>query len=102
MIGIKPFASGSIFKSGGKPDSQTKQEDDERARLALRYVLCCEPLSCAIPGLITIDQVKNAAAAVKERRQLDLAEVERFDALVQDMWANLPPNYHWLRNWEWV
>lgn len=102
MIGIKPFASGSIFKSGGKPDSQTKQEDDERARLALRYVLCCDALSCAIPGLITIDQVKNAAAAVKERRQLDLAEVERFDELVREMWANLPPNYHWLRNWEWV
>jgi len=102
MIGIKPFASGSIFKSGGKPDSQTRQEDDERARLALRYVLCCDVLSCAIPGLITIDQVKNAAAAVKERRQLDLAEAERFDALVQDMWANLPPNYRWLRNWEWV
>jgi aryl-alcohol dehydrogenase-like predicted oxidoreductase len=102
MIGIKPFAGGSIFKSGGKPDSQTKQGDDERARLALRYVLCCDVLSCAIPGLITIDQVKNAAVAVKERRQLDVAEAERFNALVQDMWANLPPNYHWLRNWEWV
>ncbi len=102
MIGIKPFASGSIFKSGGKPDSQTKRGDDERARLALRYVLCCDVLSCAIPGLITIDQVRNAAAAVRERRQFDLAEAERFDALVHDMWANLPPNYHWLRNWEWV
>jgi uncharacterized protein len=102
MIGIKPFASGSIFKSGGRPDSQTKPEDDERARLALRYVLCCDVLSCAIPGLITVDQVKNAAAAVKERRQFDLAEVERFDTLVQDMWANLPPHYDWLRNWEWV
>jgi aryl-alcohol dehydrogenase-like predicted oxidoreductase len=102
LIGIKPFASGSIFKSGGKPDSQTKQEDDERARLALRYVLCCDALSCAIPGLITIDQVKNAAAAVRERRQLGLREAEHFDAAVRDMWANLPPHYHWLRNWEWV
>ena len=73
-----------------------------RARLALRYVLCCDVLSCAIPGLITVDQVKNAAAAVKERRQFDLAEAERFDALVKEMWANLPENYQWLRHWEWV
>ena len=102
FIGIKPFASGSIFKSGGKPDSATRQEDDERARLALRYVLCCDVLSCAIPGLITVEQVKNAAAAVKERRQFDVAEAERFDALVAEMWANLPENYQWLRHWEWV
>jgi len=102
FIGIKPFASGSLFKSGGKPDSATRQEDDERARLALRYVLCCDVLSCAIPGLITVDQVKNAAAAVKERRQFDVAETERFDVLVAEMWANLPENYQWLRHWEWV
>jgi aryl-alcohol dehydrogenase-like predicted oxidoreductase len=102
FIGIKPFASGSVFKSGGKPDSATRQEDDDRARLALRYVLCCDVLSCAIPGLITVDQVKNAAAAVKERRQFDVAEAERFDALVAEMWANLPENYQWLRHWEWV
>jgi hypothetical protein len=62
----------------------------------------CDVLSCAIPGLITVDQVKNAAAAVKERRQFDVAEVERFDALVAEMWANLPENYQWLRHWEWV
>jgi aryl-alcohol dehydrogenase-like predicted oxidoreductase len=102
FIGIKPFASGSIFKCGGRPDSATRQEDDDRARLALRYVLSCDVLSCAIPGLITVDQVKNAAAAVKERRQFDVAEVERFDALVAEMWANLPENYQWLRHWEWV
>jgi len=102
FIGIKPFASGSVFKSGGQPDSATRQEDDDRARLALRYVLSCDVLSCAIPGLLTVDQVKNAAAAVQERRQFDVAEAERFDALVADMWTNLPENYRWLRHWEWV
>ena len=102
FIGIKPFASGSVFKSGGKPDSATRQEDDDRARLALRYVLGCDVLSCAIPGLVTIDQVKNAAAAVRERRQFDVAETHQFNTLVADMWANLPEDYEWLRHWEWV
>lgn len=102
MIGIKPFASGMVFKSRGTPDSPTKEEDDERARMALRYVLCCDVLTAAIPGLITVDQVKNAAAAVRERRQLDLAEAKRYRQITHEMWANLPQDYGWLRDWEWV
>ena len=102
MIGIKPFASGSVFKSRGKPDSGTKKEDDERARMVLRYVLCCAVLTAAIPGLVTVDQVKNAAAAVKERREFDLAEARKYEEITKDMWANLPKDYQWLRDWEWV
>jgi aryl-alcohol dehydrogenase-like predicted oxidoreductase len=102
FIGIKPFASGALFASQGTPDSATRQEDDERARLALRHVLCCDLLAAAIPGLITVDQVKNAAAAVKERRQFDMAEAARHQQLTTEMWRNLLPSCHWLRDWEWV
>lgn len=102
MIGIKPFASGTVFKSLGEPDSPTKEEDDQRARLMLRYVLCCDVLTAAIPGLITVDQVNNAARAVKEGRQFDLAELRRCEEITRGMWDNLPPDYRWLRDWEWV
>jgi aryl-alcohol dehydrogenase-like predicted oxidoreductase len=102
LIGIKPFASGTIFKSGGAPDSATKQEDDERGQLALRHVLSTDALHCTIPGLITVDQVKNAVAAVKERRRFDLAETERLQQMVREMWDNLPHAYQWLREWKWV
>jgi len=102
MIGIKPFAGGTLFLSQGGPDSATKEEDDQRARMALRYVLSCDVLTCAIPGLITVGQVKNAAAAAKERRRFDLAEAKRFEQITQEMWHKLPQHYHWLRNWEWV
>lgn len=102
MIGIKPFASGNVFQSKGEPDSETRQEDDERARLALRHVLCCDVLNAAIPGLITVDQVKNAAAAVNERRQFDLAETARYRQITRQMWAELPEDYQWLKDWEWV
>ncbi len=102
LIGIKPFASGTIFQSAGAPDSATKREDDERARLAIRYVLACDALHCTIPGLVTVDQVLNAAAAVRERRQFDLAETQRLEQMVRQMWANLPHSYEWLRDWEWV
>jgi len=102
FIGIKPFASGAVFKSRGQPDSPTKEEDDERARMVLRYVLSCNQLTAAIPGLITIDQVKNAAAAVTERREFDMAEQQKYDEMTREMWANLPRDYGWLKNWEWV
>ncbi|MBP7937108.1 MAG: aldo/keto reductase [Phycisphaerae bacterium] len=102
LIGIKPFAGGSLFGSGGTPDSPTKQEDDERARMAIRYVLCNDVLTAAIPGLITVDQVMNVAAAIQERRQFDRAEAARYETLTDRMWADLPDDYQWLRQWEWV
>jgi aryl-alcohol dehydrogenase-like predicted oxidoreductase len=102
MIAIKPFASGNLFASRGAPDSPTKEEDDQRARMALRYVLCCDALSAAIPGLITVGQVKNAAAAVAERRKFEAAEAGRYRKLAANMWRNLPADYQWLHHWRWV
>jgi len=102
MIGIKPFASGNLFASRGTPDSPTKRDDDARARMALRYVLCCDVLGASIPGLITVDQVKNAAAAVSERRQFEKAENIEHRRLAAGMWQRLPADYDWLREWEWV
>ena len=102
LFGIKPFASGSVFRSRGEINPDTQKEDDERARLSLRYVLCNDALTAPIPGLISVEQVKNAALAVTERRQLDLADARRLERLTTEMWANLPPEYQWLKEWEWV
>jgi len=102
-FGIKPFASGSVFRSRGAPDSSSKQVDDDRARLTLRHILASnDALTAPIPGLITVDQVRNAALAVTERRKLDLAETRHLDQAVGEMWANLPEDYEWLKEWEWV
>ena len=102
-FGIKPFASGSVFRSRGAPESPTKADDDECARLTLRYVLRSnDALTAPIPGLITVDQVKNAARAVTERRNFDLAEARRYDEVVSERWASLPEDYQWLREWEWA
>ncbi|MBI4579179.1 MAG: aldo/keto reductase [Planctomycetes bacterium] len=102
MLGIKPFASGSVFRSRGAINPATQKIDDERARLTLRYVFCNDALTAAIPGLISVEQVANAAQAVAERRQFDEAEARRFERAVHDMWANLPEDYQWLKDWQWV
>ena len=70
--------------------------------MALRYVLSSDVLSASIPGLITVEQVKNAATAVKERRQFESAEARLYERLTANMWQRLPADYDWLRGWEWV
>jgi len=100
VFGIKPFADNSLFQGDSSPNSPHKQEDDQRARLALRYVLTNPAISAPIPGLVSIDQVNNAAAAIAERRKLDQKESALLEKATENMWARLRPGYEWLRNWE--
>jgi len=100
-FGIKPFASGSLFKGSSAPDDPHREEDDRRARLAIRYILC-NPYIIPIPGLISTQQVDNVAKAVMERRELDLAEANELEGAMNEAWAHLPEGYQWLKDWEYV
>jgi len=100
-FGIKPFASNSLFKGSSAPDDPHTAEDDKRARLAIRYVLC-NPHIVPIPGLISAHQIDNVAKAVMERRKLDLAEAEELREAMDRAWAKLPADYQWLKDWEYV
>jgi aryl-alcohol dehydrogenase-like predicted oxidoreductase len=102
MLGIKPFASNSLFKGDGSPQSPEAEEDDRRARLAIRYILGNPAMTAPIPGLISPHQVDNVVKAVQERRELDTNEKVELEQATQDMWASLPPHYDWLREWEYV
>ena len=102
VFGIKPFASNSLFKGTSAPDDPNAAEDDRLARLAIRYILCNPAITAPIPGLISTQQVANMVKAIKERRQLDVAEKAELEDATKEMWANLPENYKWLRDWEYV
>jgi aryl-alcohol dehydrogenase-like predicted oxidoreductase len=102
ILGIKPFASNSLFQGDGSPDSPHAEADDRIARMAIRYILCNPVITAPIPGLISQHQVDNMARAVKERRQLDLAERGELQRASERAWANLPGNYQWLKDWEYV
>jgi len=101
-FGIKPFASNSLFKGSSAPDDPQAEEDDRRARLAIRYILCNPAITAPIPGLISPHQVDNMARAVKEHRKLDVAEAQELKKSMDEAWANLPANYQWLKDWEYV
>ena len=93
-FGIKPFGGGSLF--GG-----AAEERDRRARLAIRYILQTNTV-IPIPGMNSVAHVDNVVKAVMERRELDVKEQAELRDASREMWANLPPNYQWLRDWEYV
>ncbi len=101
-FGIKPFASNSIFNGTSKPNDPNAEKDNEIARLAIRYILCNKAITAPIPGLISVEQVDNAALAVAERRELDVEEKARLEQAMDRAWANLPYHYQWLKDWEYV
>jgi aryl-alcohol dehydrogenase-like predicted oxidoreductase len=93
-FGIKPFGAGSLFQGAA-------EESDRRARLAIRYIMLTNTV-VPIPGMEKPGQVENVAKAVKERRELDAKEQAELQGVSRQMWANLPPKYEWLRDWEYV
>jgi predicted aldo/keto reductase-like oxidoreductase len=102
VFGIKPFASNSLFRGNSAPDSPDAEEDDRRARLTIRYILCNTAITAPIPGLINAHQVDNVAKAVMEHRELDVAEAAELEKAADEMWAKLPEEYQWLKDWEYV
>ena len=101
-FGIKPFASNSVFKGDSSPNSPHFEEDNRIARLALRCILCNPAITAPMPGIISVQQVDNAALAVKERRELDVRERAELNRAMEHAWASLPADYQWLKNWEYV
>jgi aryl-alcohol dehydrogenase-like predicted oxidoreductase len=96
-FGIKPFASNSLFHGAKTPEEKSK-----RARMAIRHILGNPAITAPIPGLACVEEVDNMADAIKEHRKLDLAEARELDRITENMWANLPRDYEWLRDWEYV
>jgi aryl-alcohol dehydrogenase-like predicted oxidoreductase len=101
-FGIKPFSGTALFKGDSSPDSPHAEEDDRLARMAIRYILATDAITAPIPGLINTHQVDNMAKAVKERRELDVAEAQELEKAMDEAWAKLPADYQWLKDWEYV
>ena len=102
VFGIKPFASNSLFKGNSAPNNPYAEEDNERARLAVRYILGNLSITAPIPGLVSRQQVENMVRSVKERRQLDAKETRTLGNAAVEAWARLPEEYQWLKAWEYV
>ncbi len=102
VLGIKPFGGNSLFKGDSSPNSPHAREDDRRARMAIRNILHNPAITAPIPGLVNIAQVDNMVKAIRQRRELNTAEKAQLEKASRDMWASLPDDYQWLKDWEYV
>jgi aryl-alcohol dehydrogenase-like predicted oxidoreductase len=102
VFGIKPFSSNALFQGDGSLDSPTAEEDSRMARLAIRHILATDVITAPIPGMINTQQVDNMVQALQEDPELSLAETLELERAMDRAWANLPANYQWLKNWEYV
>jgi aryl-alcohol dehydrogenase-like predicted oxidoreductase len=102
VFGIKPFANNSLFRGDSSPDSPEAERDDRVAREAIRYILNNPAITAPIPGMINTHQVDNVVKAVKEGRELAATEAKELEQAMDEAWARLPTDYHWLKNWEYV
>lgn len=98
-FGIKPFASASLFKGNSSPGNAHEKEDNKIARLTIRAILTNPVITAPIPGLITPEQVDNVSISVLQRRALDVKEQAMLDAATDRAFANLPPYYQFLNDW---
>jgi aryl-alcohol dehydrogenase-like predicted oxidoreductase len=101
-FGIKPFASGSMFRGDSSPGNPHEEEDNKIARLTIRAILTNPVITAPIPGIITPEQVDNVAIAVLQRRALDKEEQSQLDAATDRAFATLPRHYQWLNDWNYV
>jgi len=101
-FGIKPFSNNTLFNGDSSLSSPHAEKDDQLARMAIRYILATDVITAPIPGMINTHQVDNVVKAVKERRQLDVAEARELQQAMDKAWAKLPADYQWLKDWEYV
>jgi predicted aldo/keto reductase-like oxidoreductase len=108
VITIKPFMGGSLF--GGRETraiaakGDRSEEENDLARLTLQCILgLSDAITAVIPGQSTVSEAKNAALA-SSTRQLghSAAATEWLRRVTDQQWADLPQEYAWLRDWEFV
>jgi len=107
VITIKPFFGGSLFQSHGQVKTGawgvgSKLEND-LARLTLQSILSKDAVTAVIPGVSTVYEAENAVLASYTRPlPVTAADEVWMEAQTERRWADLPDDYGWLRNWEYV
>jgi predicted aldo/keto reductase-like oxidoreductase len=104
-VTIKPFAGGSLFRIKAQfPVVEVgAEEEHELARLTIGYILENGSITATVPGMTTTHEVENNVRASAERTAaLTEPARERLAQATDQMWEQLPKEYEWLREWEYV
>ncbi len=125
VIVIKPFNKGTIFdpkliemmtmgsgtrsimervdneKEDRKPEDLTQGTNLTLAQASLRYILSNDNVSMVIPGMETVDEVRENVQMGRREEigGLDKKMLESYAAYFKSV---LPEKYQWLKNWKHV
>jgi predicted aldo/keto reductase-like oxidoreductase len=107
VVTIKPFFGGGLFESYGKLKFPVmgvgSKNENDLARLTLQCIIANDAITATVPGLSTVYEVENAARASYMRRlAMTPADKEWLMSITDRQWAQLPQDYTWLRDWEFV
>jgi aryl-alcohol dehydrogenase-like predicted oxidoreductase len=103
VIGLKPFGAGMTFKVRETKDVEGRPDNpvDERARVLVKEMLQEKRLSAVIPGVNVPEQLEENVQGSYERDKPKTPEDEKVvRQCTRDFYANLTPEYQWLRMWE--
>jgi len=98
VIGLKPFGAGTTF--GLKP-SQIEGRVDKKAHILVKTMLQESRISAIIPGVNIPEHLEeNVKGSYEDNKPLTSEEKVAFRQCAKNYYANLTPEYQWLRNWE--
>ncbi len=102
VIGLKPFGAGTTF--GLKPRQiDTNVKIDERAHVLIKEMLQEKRISAVIPGVQGAEQLdENVKGSYERDKPPTEKDAQAFRECKQNFYANLTPEYGWLRQWEFV
>ena len=101
VVTIKPFSGGSLFRAEERSDGE-EYDKYEVASLAIRHIVSNEYITATVPGMTTIDELECNVQAGKHPSPLADAEAEKLSRHARAAMDRLPPDYAWLRQWEYV
>ncbi len=100
VIGLKPFGAGTVF---AQRPSQIQGRVDERAHVLIREMLHEPRLSAVIPGVNVPEQLEENVRGSYERDASPTSEDQQaLRECTTSFYANLTPEYGWLRAWRFV
>lgn len=105
VVTIKPFLGGDLFGSYGNVKFPVmgvgSKKENDLARLTIQCILANDAITATVPGQSTVYEVENAARASYTRPLgMTAAEKQWLMGITDQRWANLSPEYAWLRDWE--
>jgi len=99
VIGLKPFGAGMTF--GERPQNDVQGRVDERAHVLVKEMLQEPRISAVIPGVNIPEQLEeNVKGSYERDKPKTPADEQVLRDCTRNFYANLTPEYQWLRKWE--